>query len=169
MSRIQITEAHAICEQLQRLVGSWEGGGAGRFPTIDSFRYREAFEVTHRNPEEAVVHYHQQTWLVSDGEDDGDDSHWESGFIMAREDGRVELLNAQESRRVEVLVGEMYLEDSGACVLETASVVHAHDERMVATKRTIRYDEQTLLYRMEMTTTKVPEILVHLEAELNRR
>jgi len=168
MSQSRVVAIDEIRTQLLRLEGVWKGQGRGSFPTIEGFRYREEMTLTSRNPDEPVLHYHQQTWIISEGEDDGSDSHWESGFILAREDGLIEILNAQESRRVEVLVGPMYLDDEGSGVIEAESVQHAHDERMISTQRRIRFDERSLSYRTAMATTRVPRVTAHLEAELQR-
>ncbi|MCH9647544.1 MAG: FABP family protein [Deltaproteobacteria bacterium] len=168
MDRTRITDLQEIRKNLESLVGKWAGEGRGIFSTIDDFLYREVFEVTSRNPEEAAVHYHQQTWIRRDDGGDGRDSHWESGFILALDDGRVEILNAQESRRVEVLVGEMYSLGEGAWVIEVSSSLHGHDPRMVATSRSIRFEPKTLRYRVGMATTNVQDIQAHLTATLRR-
>jgi len=155
--------------RLRRLAGRWQGTGSGRFPTIEPFEYRESFCANVRRDGEGTVHYEQQTWR-SGGPDDGEALHWESGFLMARDDGRVELLNAQESRRVEVLVGDLFVDDArpAACVLRLRSVVQAHDERMVATTREVRFDDAALAYEVGMATTRVPALEPHLSGALTR-
>ena len=156
-----------VADQLAQLVGRWEGSGLGVFPTIDDFRYREVLDFTQRDPTEATLHYHQQTWLIDATGADLAHSHWESGFLIGSDNGQIELLNAQESRRVEVLEGTIRAEGS-LLSIELSSAVHGHDGRMVSTRRVFRLDDRTLTYRVEMATSRVAQLQVHLEATLTR-
>jgi len=151
---------------LDVLLGRWEGTGEGDFPTIDAFRYREELTLERRAGEDSV-HYEQRTWLVSDGADDGDPSHWESGFLLVQEDGALELLNAQASGRVEVLRGALEPRAIGGRV-ELASCVHAHDPRVLATRRVLEWDAGELRYEVRMSTDRVTAGAVHLSARLLR-
>ena len=157
-----MTQSH----ELDSLLGRWEGTGAGDFPTIDAFRYREELTFERRAGEDSI-HYEQRTWRVSDGADDGDPSHWESGFLLVREDGAIDLLNAQASGRVEVLRGKLEPRDGGGR-LELASVVHANDARMVATQRVLEWAAGELSYEVRMTTDRVAAGALHLRCHLSR-
>lgn len=170
MGRRRVEDQSETAKHVRRLVGAWEGRGRGRFPTIDPFRYRESFRVTVRDPDEPTFHYEQQTWIVSDGEDDGTPSHWESGFFIVKEDGTVDLLNAQESDRVEVLAGALFVDDSDPydCEMRLESRVHGHDPRVLATARTIRFNDDRLEYLVRMSTTRAANLETHLEGVLTR-
>ena len=163
----EIVEQSVVFEKLKELVGVWEGEGSGSFPTVDSFRYGETliFESIGTAP---VVHFQQKTWLISDNNRNGEFLHWESGFLMVMEDGKIDLLNAQNSGRVEVLTGRMSSTEEGAIQVKWDSVVHAHDARMVATTRVFNYDKTSLEYTVGMATTKVGPITQHLECALRR-
>jgi hypothetical protein len=163
----EIVEPSVVFEKLKELVGVWKGEGSGSFPTVDSFRYSETliFESIGIDP---VVHFQQQTWLISDDDRNGEFLHWESGFLMVTEDGKIDLLNAQNSGRVEVLSGRMSGTEEGAIQVSWESVVHAHDARMVATTRAFNYEKNSLAYTVCMATTKVGPVTQHLECSLGR-
>ena len=156
-----------VREGLRRLEGRWRGFGVGSFPTIEAFQYREVLDFLSRDPLELALSYHQQSWLVVDGEDAGH-SHWESGFVMGDTSGQIELFNAQESRRVEVLVGSIAFADDGACTLDLRSTLQGHDQRMRHSRRTLRFDENHLSYKLEMETDRVSPLTPHLEAKLTK-
>lgn len=151
---------------LQRLVGRWEGTGKGEFPTLDPFDYREIL-VIDADPESPSIHYRQDTRRDRNGEEVG--SHVETGFISLDTEGRVRVLNAQGSDRVEVLSGDAVLLHDGTLVLDLESVVLAHDERMIRSWRQIEVDGDELRYMMGMATTEVPDGDQHLAARLHRR
>ena len=60
----------------RRIDSICRGNGNGKFPTINSFSYKEVltFNIDGLND---LIHYEQKTWLV----DNDTPSHWESGFI----------------------------------------------------------------------------------------
>ncbi len=167
MSRDEPNEdrAAATFRQLCRLLGTWKGAGRGDFPTIDAFRYEET-SAFHTRGGEVSIALEQQTWVIHD---DGtrEPSHWEVAILQVKEDGRIDLLNAQNSGRVEVLTGEL-AESADGWTLELESVVHGHDPRMVSTRRRFRLAGDRLSYEVEMATTAVPQRQWHLAAELER-
>jgi len=155
-----------VIATLRSLVGTWTGHGEGAFPTIDSFSYREETVITTRDGVSGI-HFEQRAWKTLPGGGE-ETSHWESGFFLVDDDGRVDLLNAQESRRVEVLAGEM-TGKPGAWELELASRVHAYDPRVVATTRTYRVDGDRMEVVVQMATRSTPPLTRHLRATLERR
>lgn len=155
-----------LFEELRMLVGNWRGEGRGQFPTIDAFRYLEETAFS-ENPGEMLVHFEQRSWLLDEEGNIVKPLHWESGFFIPAEDGRIDILNAQNSRRVEVLRGLSRLEN-GRWTLVAASVLHGYDPRMTATAREFEVFGDTLRYRVRMATDKVGEIQPHLEAKLKR-
>src|SRR5215813_13191923 len=122
--------------RLSALLGTWRGEGSGQFPTIPSFNYVEEC-VFSSNDCEPIIHFEQKTWVKSSDETNGRPLHWESGFIRAIEDGSVEISNAQNGGRVEVLRGVIdetaYLE--GILLLTLESVLFGNDPRLIHTTR----------------------------------
>jgi hypothetical protein len=157
-------DAPATWVDLRKLAGVWVGTGVGEFPTLDSFTYRERFEIAERRAR--VLNYLQETWRNVDSEEVG--SHIETGFITLADDGTVEVLNAQGSDRVEVLSG--HAEVSGSVVsIDLESVALANDERMISSWRKLQIDGDELSYTMGMATNSVPKGATHLTARLTRQ
>ena len=155
--------------RLSALVGTWKGEGNGRFPTIPSFNYLEEC-VFSSDGCEPIIHFEQKTWVKSTDETNGRPLHWESGFIRATEDGSVEISNAQNGGRVEVLRGTIdeaaYLE--GIMLLKLESVLFGNDPRLIQTTRRYELQADILIYSIEMATTKTPQRQQHLEARLEK-
>ncbi len=155
-----------VIEKLGLLHGHWKGNGRGQFPTIDSFEYEETlvFEVALSYP---LIHYQQRTVLTPSGES----SHWECGFIRILEDGSIEVSNAQDGGRVEVLQGTMTSMADKAFALELTSIVLAHDPRLIKSKREFGLKDHLLSYKkyMATNTTDTPALLHHLSAELRKQ
>lgn len=155
----------AAARFMARLSGFWEGTGEGDYPTIEPFRYREVLRFTPhaRSP---ILHYEQQTWrLTADGEVP---SHWETGYLRTLADGTIELLDAQESGRTEILRGTP-VESGHGWDLSLESVEIVGDSRMVSSARTLRLQGESLEYEMWMTTDRVSPAVIHLRASLARR
>ncbi|MCP3915842.1 MAG: FABP family protein [bacterium] len=148
---------------LAELDGVWRGEGVGDFPTIERFDYSEELSFDVR-ASESLLHYVQRTHLV-----DGEPSHSESGFVRWLEDGAIEVSNAQNSGRVEVLRGKV-TGRPGAWTLELEAHVLGHDARVLQTRRSLRLAGDRLMYVMEMktNTTDEPVLLQHLSARLTR-
>lgn len=155
--------------RLRLLLGTWKGRGRGNFPTIDAFEYDEhlAFEV---NDVEPLLHYEQRTWDTTHRSDHGEPLHWESGFVRPTDTGCIEILNAQNGGRVEVLRGRLFAPNDreDTPFLSLTSVIVANDERMISTTRQYHLQDDVLSYRMEMATRTTPDLTMHLEATLHR-
>ena len=157
----------AALELLQPLLGRWAGAGSGRYPTIPSFEYLEHLQFV-ADAARPLIHYEQFTRQRSEDQTVYQPSHWESGFLRPVEGGMSEVSNAQDGGRVEVLRGPI-LAAGGVLTLELESVLLGHDERLVRTRRTFVVEGDRLRYEVRMHTTRVPELTVHLQAELGRR
>ena len=155
--------------KLAMLLGVWRGEGSGGFPTIESFDYTEETSF-HSNGREPLVHFEQKTWVKSATETNGDPLHWESGFIRVIEDGSVEMSNAQNGGRVEVLKGQIDQQASlnGGFLLALESVLFGNDPRLVQTRRTYELRDGKLSYFVEMATGRTPELQRHLQAVLEK-
>ena len=155
------TSDHQLFALLQ---GIWTGEGRGQFPTVTSFDYRETLTFTLRD--DKTLAYEQRTQKRYDGQTEWLDSHWENGFIRILENGDMELTCAQIGR-TEVLVGAV--ESRGDVIrMHFASKTITNDPRMVSSARTFELEEDSLRYEMEMQTTAVERLTLHLKIELSR-
>ena len=155
---------------LRELLGSWHGTGRGGFPTIDEFTYDEELVFT-SDAVEPVISYEQKTWDTTHRCDHAEPLHWEVGFIRPTEDGCVELSNAQNGGRVEVLRGRLTQseERGGSLLLTLDSVLVGHDERIIRTRRRYQIAPATLRCHIEMATRSTPILTTHLRASLQKR
>jgi hypothetical protein len=69
---------------------------------------------------------------------------------------------------VEVLAGPLTVDGAGL-EMELESVVLAHDDRLVRTRRVITLVEDELRYVVEMVTTRNASMSRHLVASLSRK
>ncbi len=155
----------ATFEQILALEDEWTGEGRAEYPSIPTFRYREAltFQAVPGQPRLFFLQRSQK----KDEAGEWVESHWESGFLRVLGDGALEWLDAQSGGRVEVLRGILHANDSGF-VLDFKSKLVANDERMRETARQLTLHGDTLGYRMDMSMTQVPALTLHLQAELSR-
>jgi THAP4-like, heme-binding beta-barrel domain len=155
--------------RLASLVGMWHGEGQANFPTITAVQYTEEL-VFQSNASEPLLHYIQKTWIKSSGPDNGEPLHWESGFMRLLQNGLIEISNAQNNGRVEVLRGEIAsgAQHEGKLVLFFENVLFGNDDRMHQARRKFVLESDVLQYVVEMATNKVPELQRHLEANLKR-
>ena len=158
-------QAAAFIKKLAPLLGVWKGEGVAQFPTIITCPYREELRFE-SNGEEPVIHFEQKTWVQATCAP----LHWESGFIKPNDVGELEILNAQNSGRVEVLRGRIVSEvrSDGVLSLHFESVVVGNDARMIRSSRTFHCDGDSLRYVVAMATVKTPELQQHLTAMLTR-
>ncbi len=104
---------NAELEPIAFLLGTWEGDGAGAFPTVEDFTYRERTRFFHDG--RPFLYYEQDTWRGNPEQP----SHTERGFLRTSADGRVEAAITQTARVVEVAIGQAR---DGRLELETASM-----------------------------------------------
>ncbi len=147
------------------LEGTWAGKGRGGYPTVTSFDYRETLLFTRRD--EKTLAYEQRTQKRYDGQTEYLVSHWENGFICILENNNIELVNAQNGGRSEVLVGTIETLDT-MIRIHFVSKELTNDPRMVSSARTFELEGDTLRYEMEMQTTTVDQSAKHLEIALQR-
>jgi len=102
---------HPSLGSLDDIVGTWSGEGAGAYPTIDPFTYRE--EVVFSHDGRPVLRYQQRTWRS----DSDIPLHVESGFLRGPIDGQAELMVAQPTGFTEVATLTI-AQDDGALVLD---------------------------------------------------
>lgn len=92
-------QLHPDCQPLAFLLGTWRGPGAGSYPTIESFSYRE--EVTFGHVGKPFVSYSQRTQHATTGEP----LHAEAGYVRAIGGNAIEFVVVQPSGIVELHVG----------------------------------------------------------------
>lgn len=156
-----------MIDLLKLLAGQWQGEGSGEYPTIASFDYRESLHFT-LDEARPLLRYVQDTRRFKSEVGDFVPSHMEIGYLRWLEDDRVEMVNAQIGGRVEVMAGTIE-ETAAGLMLHLHSTHFANDERMGAATRTFTLAGDALRYTMNMQTTKVPDLILHVEATLRRQ
>lgn len=158
---------HAALGPLTGLIGTWHGEGAGHYPTIADFRYRE--EVTFGHDGRPVLRYAQRTWRL----DEDQPMHVEAGYLRAPVDGRVELVVAQPTGLTEIAVmtldagaaaspGWLVLDGARATLGRSASAKPVQDVR-----RRLELDGDELRYDLWMSFAGHDDVH-HLRAVLHR-
>ena len=150
---------HADIEHLAWLIGSWAGGGAGRYPTIESFDYTEQVEFGHVG--KPFLSYVQRTKHAETGLP----LHAESGYLRPVGTDRAELVIAQPSGIAEVHEGTI---DGQTLNFRSVSVVTTATAKDVTeVHRSLRVDGDTLTYTVDMAAVGL-ELQHHLAATLHR-
>lgn len=157
---------HPDIRALLPLIGTWRGEGHAAFPTIASFEYREElrFEL---DPQRPLIHYEQRARHRETGSGPWMPSHWESGFLRPTEAGGVEMTNAQDGGRLEILRFTVEVLAGGVRLAGEATQL-INDPRLVRTRREIEVRGDELCYTVSMQTTRVAQPEVHLRARLSR-
>lgn len=153
---------------LKLFAGAWAGGGNGEFPGIEPFEYLEDLSFNWDEGRPMILHYLQKTIRRSTGQSEYVPSHWETGFLRLLPDSQVEIGNVQSGGRLEALAGSLEATPNGL-VLRLESTAFANDTRMQAATRLITLSGEQLHYVVHMRTSAVPEMALHLEANLTRK
>ena len=151
-------------EILDILEGTWRGEGRGEFPGVTSFTFRDRLTFTRRD--EKTLAYEERNQKLYDGQTEWLESHWENGFIRILESGELELVGAQIGRS-EVLIGTIDPREKPVRIHFMSKSI-MNDPRVVSSLRTFELEGDTLLYEMEMQTTKVNQSTLHLKIALQR-
>ena len=162
---IQIDETGMI-KRLYSLEGIWKGSGTARFPTIETIEYFEELEFRFTGDDESM-RFEQRSWHIINNQK-GKPLHFESGFIIAGSDGSFELLNAQNSSRVEVLKCIDLKIENFKTELTFESKYFGNDERMIKTQREYFINGNKLSFRMCMATNNTPQFQEHLRSVLEK-
>ncbi len=150
---------------IRLLLGKWRGAGTASFPTTATFEYREELEFT-ANEAQPFLRYEERTWKkLESGEHVP--SQWETGFWRALPSGDIELVSAQGSGRMEILRGRLQPAPDGFALHLRSSLV-TNDARMERTERRYSVRGNRLTYEMHMSTTAVPILTRHVQAELEK-
>ena len=146
------------------LLGRWEGGGEGDYPTIERFRFRQ--EVLFQQDGRAFMHYMSRSWLVDEADRKVADGAQETGFLRGSEDGTAELLLAHNTGIIEVWHGRV---DGARLELTTDAVMRTETAKpYVAGQRLYGLVEGDLWFAMDMAAMG-QELQPHLWGKLVRR
>lgn len=154
---------HPDVEALAPLLGTWAGTGAGTYPTIEPFSYRE--EVVFAHVGKPFLSYRQATVRL----DTGLPAHAEAGYLRGVGGGRVELVLAHPTGIAEVAEGEVVVA-GGRLDLRLASVTIATTataKDVTRVERTVTVEGDVLRYDLAMAAVGRP-LQHHLAAELRR-
>lgn len=160
---VVVVRLHSDIAVLTPLVGMWLGEGAGEYPTIESFGYRE--EVIFSTVEKPFLAYRQRTWAV----DDGRPLHAETGYLRIPEPGRIEVILAHPTGITEIQEGTIEADGSDLTIelASTAVGLSSSAKRVTALTRSIRVTGDELSYWLQMAAVGLP-LQHHLAATLMR-
>ena len=154
-----MAELHPVCAPLAFLLGTWQGTGAGVYPTIEDFSYAEEISFTHVG--KPFVAYVQKTRDAGTGLP----LHAEAGYLRPRGDGRLELLLVQPSGIAEMLEGRV--EGRDIQMASTAVVGTGSAKPVTATERRFWLDGEVLHASMAMAAMGL-ELQNHVVSELHQ-
>ena len=155
---------HPDVAVLAPLLGTWSGDGAGEYPTITSFGYRE--EATFGHVGKPFLAYGHRTTAL----DDGRPLHAEAGYVRVPSPGRIELVVAHPTGITEIEEGTLEVDGDGALLIELASstIGRSASAKVVSTlQRSIRLAGDELTYSIRMAAVEQP-LQHHLAATLRR-
>lgn len=159
-----MADLHPGVAVLAPLLGSWEGRGAGEYPTIQPFGYVE--EITFGHAGKPYLTYSQRT----KASDDGRPLHAETGYIRVPSPGRVELVLAHPTGITEIQEGTLSVSGSTVQIELHATTIGltASAKDVTALSRSIRIDGEELHYTLRLGAVGQP-LQHHLAATLHRK
>ncbi len=146
------------------LLGSWQGGGEGDYPTIEKFRFGQ--ELLFQQDGRPFIHYMGRAWLLDADGNKVREAAQETGFIRCLEDGAVEWMLTHNTGMLELYHGKVEgakLDLSTDAVMRTATA-----KEYVAGHRLYGLVEGNLWFAMDMAAMG-QELQPHLWGKLVRR
>src|SRR5699024_1779416 len=143
------------------LLGSWAGGGAGSYPTIESFAYTE--EIVFTDIGKPFLQYVQRTRDPA-----GAPLHTETGYLRVPGDGTAEFILAQPTGQSELAEGTLTV-DGDRVLLECEAAVSnsASAKHVEATRRRYELDGDLMTTTFAMAAVGHP-MTHHLRSDLRR-
>lgn len=156
-------ELHPSLAPIAVLLGTWAGEGAGEYPTIDSFGYRE--EITFAHVGKPFLIYNQKTRAL----DDGRPLHAETGYFRVPAAGRLELVLAHPTGVTEIAEGTMAVADDVVDIELSATTIGltSSAKSVTALGRSFHIAGDELTYTLRMGAVGLP-LQHHLAATLRR-
>lgn len=154
---------HPDVAALAGLLGTWRGEGAGSYPTIEPFTYRE--EATFGHVGKPFLAYRHATVNLNTGLP----AHAEAGYWRGVGGGRFELVVAHPTGLAEVSSGTIEQQADGFDLVFTSSAVGrtATAKEVLTIERRFELRGDVLRYTVAMGAVGQPH-QHHLEAELRR-
>jgi hypothetical protein len=156
-------ELHPSLAPVAVLLGTWVGEGAGEYPTIDSFGYRE--EITFAHVGKPFLIYNQKTRAL----DDGRPLHAETGYVRVPAAGRIELVLAHPTGVTEIAEGTIAVADDALDIELSATTIGltSSAKSVTALGRSFHIAGDELTYTLRLGAVGLP-LQHHLAATLRR-
>ena len=146
------------------LLGTWEGGGDGDYPTIEKFRFGQ--ELIFQQDGRPFMHYMARSWLLDADDNKVRDAAQETGFLRCLDDGSVEWMLTHNTGIIELYHGKV---DGAKLEVSTDSVMRtATAKEYVGGHRLYGLVEGDLCFAMDMAAVG-QELQPHLWGKLVRR
>lgn len=157
-------DLHPDLAVLAPLLGTWAGAGAGEYPTIEPFGYREEVTVGHIG--KPFLTYSQRTRAT----DDGRPLHAETGYIRLPAPDRIELVVVHPTGVTEIDEGTLFVDRGGLAIeVDSTSIgLSGSAKSVTALSRSFRLAGDELTYTVRMAAVGVP-LTHHLAATLRRQ
>ena len=153
-------DLHPDLRPLRFLIGTWEGGGEGDYPTVEPFTYRE--RTRFEDIGDAFIPYSLESWA----HDDGAPLHLERGFLRLGPTPRtVELVLAHPLGLTEVSEG--VLEGTTMELVSRTIGRTRTGSPVTGLARRYRVEGDVLHYELDMAVKGTPTTR-HLAGELRR-
>jgi hypothetical protein len=154
---------HPDVAVLAPLLGTWEGSGAGEYPTIDDFAYVESITFAHVG--KPFVAYTQRTRHTETGAP----MHAETGYLRVPQPGSVEIVMAHPTGLTEIYEGAVVGGDAPLVIDVRSSAIGSTSsaKEVAMTERTISVTGDELHYTFRMAAVGLP-MQHHLSATLHR-
>jgi len=155
---------HPALHKFAWLLGTWEGGGDGDYPTIEPFAFGQ--QVIFQQDGRPFMHYMATSWIVDAEGNKVRDAAQETGFLRCQEDGSVEWLLTHNTGFLTLWHGQV---DGAKLEVATDAVVRTETAKEVASgHRLYGLVEGDLWFAFDMAAMG-QELQPHLWGKLLRR